>query len=205
MRRARRWLRVGTDLNHTPARDGFHGRRPDSALRRQIWNAAQCQKVRGNQQGARALINAPSSPSTSTTTNIFSIWLDPQIYPAYAAVLSVTTLALYAIATSKSIRRLRAAWTSYTPPAEVAALDAPHVPFWRRHIAKVGGPAIFAWKFVRLDVTLALTALVTYTTVKEGWTPLDILAVAALVRRLHYQIHNSSHTSLRPTHASWHS
>lgn len=80
------------------------------------------------------------------------------------------------------MQRARARWTSYVIGEDEIIVDTANTPFWRRHIAKVGGITIFIYKFIRLCAVLALTGLMAYTTIKEGWTNFDIALIATLVR-----------------------
>ncbi|KAF7797042.1 hypothetical protein EIP86_008234 [Pleurotus ostreatoroseus] len=136
----------------------------------------------------RSRFNEPRV-SRKLTRFVCSFWLDPRIYPAYVAALSVVWLVLHGIFTSKPVRKLRAALTSYTPPEDVK----PTIPadLWERTFGKTGSITIFVFKFVRLLATIALTVLVLYTAWKDGWTKFDMALGATLIYSLLLAIFNA--------------
>ena len=115
--------------------------------------------------------------------DVDSFWLNPQIYPVYAVAFSATTLVLHGILVSKPMKRLRATWASSVPVNDSLAVPDTRTPRGQC-IARVGGPAIFAWKVARLLATLALFALAVHTAVQAAWTTFDVVKVVSLVRRL---------------------
>ena len=89
------------------------------------------------------------------------MWKNTLAYPASATVLSALVLSLQFISLAPPVKRLHAKLTksevSSRPGEDVEAVGADGQR--PSHIARLGGPVIFAFKTARLLCTLALLAL----------------------------------------------
>lgn len=92
-----------------------------------------------------------------------SPWFDERIFPAYVVAVSILSLIIRAVVTSKPVQRLRAKRSSSTVIESNLSVDSvvssESRSVWLRAkeaIKALGGPTIFTFKVVRLALVVAL-------------------------------------------------
>lgn len=129
---------------------------------------------------------------TRTVSPSNSIWRDERVFPAYIAAISALSLLVHGIVTSQIVQRLRAKWSLKNGTELDASVDedvvtAEPTTRWERakHRGKVvGGPAVFAFKLIRLAVVVALCIVTIVSVVRTSWAWYNIALVATVVRFL---------------------
>lgn len=141
-------------------------------------------EVRGKTHRSR---NAVNQRVVAVSLVYHSIWLNPQLCPAYVAVLSASLLVTWGICASGHIAQFKARITTSAPPTRRSedaflAYDAAETSWWRRHISRAGGSVILTFKFLRFIATASSLGLSTYTAVHDGWPKFGIVMLGTLVR-----------------------